>query len=137
MKKLLFLLFALPLFISCGSDEPDKPKQDYTSFVFEQTVDNVLPNCKAAYLNNEGFFIKIADLGTIDLNTPSKEIKVTDDKITEIYFFTDYAVSNSETIGNRIDAVYKLTKNEKKNFKLLESVKGTDADKNDPKQYPQ
>ncbi|MFR9165945.1 MAG: hypothetical protein ACLVKO_06915 [Dysgonomonas sp.] len=33
MKKLLYLLFILPfLAVSCGDDDNDDPKQDYTSF---------------------------------------------------------------------------------------------------------
>ena len=131
MKK-ISLLFLLPiLFFSCSSDD-NEPKQDYTSFVFEQTVDLDLPNCVVGYLDADKNYIKVAELGTLTLDKPSKEIKVEDQNIKELYFFTDY----NHVV--RQDAVYTLLSNKKNIFKIASDVKGIPiTDKTDPKQYPQ
>lgn len=130
MKKLSLLLLLPILFFSCSDDKEET--QDYTSFVFIQTVDNVLPHCVAAYLDKDSHFIKIADLGTISLDNSSKEITINDENITDIYFFTDY---NNIV---RFDAIYKLKKNTKSIFKLEKYTKGIEiTDKTDPTQYPQ
>lgn len=105
--------------------------QDYTSFVFVQTVDNDLPNCIVAYLK-DGQFYKIADLGTINIDNQSQEIKITDKNITDIYFFTDYISTR------RFDYIYKLKDNKKNIFRLTPDVKGlVVTNKSDPTQYPQ
>lgn len=132
MKKLFLLLLVLPFLAACSSDDENEETQDYTSFVFVQTVNNILPNCIAAYLDNNNHYIKIANLGTISIDNPSKEITIENDNITEIYFFTDY----NHTV--RTDAIFKLQKNKKNTFKLLENVGGIGIeDKTDPTQYPQ
>lgn len=132
MKQLLSLLFILPLFMACSSDDDPKTSgQDYTSFVFHQTVDNNLTNCVAGY-KKDGKYYKLGDLGDLSKDKYSAEIRVNDNSITEVYFFTDY------NGGVRFNAVYKLNKNTKNVFDLLESVGGTSfGDKTDPTKYPQ
>lgn len=131
MKKLIYLLLIFPFLISCSSDE-NEPMQDYTSFVFVQTIDNELPNCIAAY-KKDGKYIKLADLGTLKTkNQESSEIIVNERSISEIYFFTDLAGCV------RFDAIYRLKPNIKNTFNLLENTKGIQVtDKTDPTQYPQ
>ena len=131
MKKLLTLLLILPLLVSCSDDDPVIPTQDYTSFVFEQTVDNNLPNCIAAY-KKDGKYYKLGNLGDLSLNKQSPEIRINDNSITEVYFFTDYL----NTV--RFDAIYKLQFKSKNIFKLSSNVGGISVtDKTDPTQYPQ
>ncbi len=131
MKKIIFILIIIPFLFSCSDDEKDEKTQNYTSFVFEQTVNNDLPNCVAGY-KKDGKYYKIAELGYISLGKPSKEIIIEDNLITEVYFFTDYMSPR------KFDATYKLTKNKKNIFKLLEATKGIlITDKSDPTQYPQ
>lgn len=131
MKKLLTLLLLTTLLISCSSDDDPEVNQGYTSFVFHQTVDNNLTNCIAGY-KKDGKYYKLGDLGDLSKDKYSKEIRVDDNSITEVYFFTDY------NGGVRFNAVYKLNKNTKNVFDLLESVGGTSfGDKTDPTKYPQ
>lgn len=134
MNKLLLLfslVFPLTLFTACGDDEKEE-YQDYTSFVFIQTIDNELPNCIAGYKKN-GKYYKLGDLGTLKIkNQYSPEIRVNDNSITEIYLFNDLAG------GVRVDATYTLKPNIKNIFKILETIKGIEVtDKTDPAQYPQ
>lgn len=83
MKKLLSLLFILPLFMACSSDDDNKTGQDYTSFVFHQTVDNNLTNCVAGY-KKDGKYYKLGDLGDLSKDKYSAEIRVNDNSITEV-----------------------------------------------------
>lgn len=103
MKQLLYILLGITLFTACSSDDDNEPIQTYTSFVFHQTVDNKLPNCVTAY-KKDGKFYKIADLGELSKDKYSAEITVSDQSITEIYFFTDYLSTR------RIDVIFKLQK---------------------------
>jgi len=135
MNKLLsFLLLSIFIFSCSSDDENTEPTQDFTSFVFVQTIDNELTNCVAGY-KNDGKYYKLGDLGTLKTkNQHSPEIRVNDNNITEIYFFTDYD-NNS---ANRFDAVYSLKRNKKNIFELSSSTKGIPiTDKTDPTQYPQ
>lgn len=131
MKKLLLLLLLCTLFIGCSSDDDPVFGQDYTSFVFHQTVDNNLKNCVAGY-KKDGRYYKLGDLGDLSKDKYSPEIKVNDNSITEVYFFTDY------NGGVRFNAKYTLKKNTKNIFDLIDSVGGIGVtDKTDPTQYPQ
>lgn len=141
MKKLSLLLL-LPIFLfSCSSDDKEvepkelpneEPTQDYTSFVFEapSVTDYILENCVAGYYTKDGLCKKIADLGNINLQNPSKEITVTNDTLVNVYFFADILGTK------RFKPVYKLEKNKKNIFKISENTTGIEVDKEDPKQYP-
>ena len=130
MKKLFLLLISVCLFAAC-SDSDDKPKQDYTSFVFYQTANVNLTNCVAGYKKDNKYY-KIGELGDLSKGKYSPEIKMEDNSITEIYFFTDY---NGCV---RFDAIYNLTKYKKNILELLETTRGIKVtDKTDPAQYPQ
>lgn len=135
MKKLFAILLILPFMFSCSSDDKERliePTQDYTSFVFAQKVDNVLPNCIAAYLDADKHYIKIADLGTIEPNKESKEIKLENKDIKSIYLFTDY----NGVI--RVDKTFEVKSNTKNIFILTSEVGGIRVeDKKDSTQYPQ
>lgn len=133
MKK-LSLLFLLPiLFFSCSSDDNDnEPKQDYTSFVFMHNEPVVLTNCVVAYLDNKEHFIKVATLGDLKQGVESKEIKIQDNNVKELYLFTDYISTR------RLDAIYKLTIKTKNTFNIDQDTKGVlIEEKSDPKLYPQ
>lgn len=131
MRKLLLALTLCVSMISCSKDS-DEPDQDYTSFVFHLTVDVNLPNCVAAHKDIDGKYAKLGDLGDLSKDKYSNEIIIRDENITDVYFFTDY------NMVVRFGAVYKLTKNKKNVFTLLESTRGIEVkDKTDPYQYPQ
>lgn len=134
MKKLFTLLLILPFVFSCSSDDNERaiePTQDYTSFVFTQDANVPFENCIAAYLDDNKHYIKIADLGTIEPNKPSKEVKLENNDITSVYLFTDY---NSVI---RFNKAFELKKNKKNSFDLY-GVSGIKIeDKKDPTQYPQ
>lgn len=121
MKK-IFILSVLSLaLVSCG---------DGTSFVFQQTADNDLPNCVAAY-KKDGKFHKIADLGDLSLDKFSPEVKVKKG-IDTVYFFTD--------LYNTVQFVrpYVVERKKKNLFKLLKTDPGVPVfDKTDPTRYPQ
>lgn len=130
MKKILLLLI-FPLLFACSSDDEKELTQDYTSFVFEQTVNNDLPNCITAF-KKDGKYYKLGDLGSLSKGKQSSEIRVNDNSITEIFFFTDYISPR------RFDFVFRLNKNTKNIFKLTEDMGGIIVtDKTDPTQYPQ
>lgn len=140
MKK-LYIFLLLPFFImfACSNDNNEtEPTQDYTSFIFElpSTVSYDFPNCIAAYKKDNEFHT-IAKLGTLSAIVPSKEITVTDESITEVYFFTDFGVMDAATDGNRFDAIYKLSKNKKNIFHIEANTRGIHVKKSDPTKYPQ
>lgn len=131
MKKLLALLLILPLFAAC-SDDKDEPSQDYTSFVFYTNENVKFGNCVAAYLDKNNDYRRIAEVGNFTLNSPSKEIRITDESVSEIYLFT------GSNIKSRLDAVYKLKQKKKNSFEIIQGTKGLEVfDETDSKQYPQ
>lgn len=132
MKQLLYILLGITLFTSCSSDDNnDAPAQDYTSLVFYQPVDNNLPNCVAAY-KKDGKYIKLGNLGDLKKGVTSPEVRINDNSIREVYFFSDFLG------GVRFDAVYSLKSNIKNMFTLASDTKGIPiSDKTDPTQYPQ
>lgn len=131
MKQLLSLLLLCTFFIGCSNDDDPVFGQDYTSFVFHQTVDNNLKNCVAGY-KKDGKYYKLGDLGDLSKDKYSPEIRVNDNSITEVYFFTDF------NGGVMFDKIYTLKKNSKNNFDLTNGVIGISySDKSDSTQYPQ
>lgn len=130
MKQILLLLLTLPvLLIACSDDEE---KLDYTSFTFiyHANVKN-FPNCVVGYkIGNE--YKKLAELGDLAKDVPSKEVRIEDESINEIYLFSDY-------VGTiRFDDIYVLKKNRKNEFLIEESTRGIKIeDKLDSTQYPQ
>lgn len=132
MKKLLSLLFILPLFMACSSDDDPKTSgQDYTSFVVANSSSVDLPNCVAGYQKN-GNWIKVAELGNLNKGQNSSEIRVNDASIKEIYIFTDYLSPR------RIDKSFNIQVNKKNNFELTGSLSSTTiTDKTDSSKYPQ
>lgn len=131
MKQLLTLLLLCTFFIGCSSDDDPVFGQDYTSFVFHQTVDNNLKNCVAGY-KKDGKYYKLGDLGDLSKDKYSPEIRINDNTITEVYFFTGF------NGGVRVDKTYTLKKNTKNIFDLTNDIKGIPfSDKTDPTQYPQ
>lgn len=133
MKKLLLLFLLMPfMFISCSSDDDDN-SQDYTSFVFHlpESIDVKLTNCIAANKKENKYYI-IGNLGDITKGKTSSEIRINDNSITEVYFFTDY---NGCV---RFNKTFVLKTNCKNEFILEESIGGISVtDKSDPYQYPQ
>ncbi|MDU1904561.1 MAG: hypothetical protein E6772_07235 [Dysgonomonas sp.] len=90
MRNLVLLLLSITLFVSCSDDDDDNI-QDFTSFVFYTTEDLKFPNCIAAY-KKDGNYYKIGELGTLEKDKQSSEIRVTDNTIKEIYLFSDYCI---------------------------------------------
>lgn len=134
MKKLALLALCLLIFSGCKKEPqstPDPVFQDYTSFVFEQTIDNLLPNCVAGYFDADGYCWKIADLGDISKGNSSSEITLPSEDIPSIYLFSDY-------YGVRmLNKEFTLIKRTKNIFNLTADIGGIEVDKNNPKQYPQ
>lgn len=130
MKQLLTILLLFPLFIACSSDDDDNT-QDYTSFTVMHNANVELTNSIAGY-KKDGKYYKISDLGNLKKGVPSSEIKLTDNSITEIYIFTDYA-------GTRMfKDPYVLKPYTKNNIIIPSDASGTPiADRSDPAQYPQ
>lgn len=134
MKKLLSLLFILPLFMACSSDDDPKTSgQDYTSFVVTIDASPEFTNCIAAYKRDYKYY-KLADLGTLTKGKYSPEISLASLSfpVTEIYIFSDY----NGTI--RFDDTYKLNQNTKNTITVKNGTKGIAIpDKTDPTKYPQ
>jgi hypothetical protein len=132
MKKLLYLLFAVTLFTACSSDDPVIPVQNNTSFLVtnSSSIDN-LPNVIIGYKSGNNYK-KLAELGDLKKDIPSKEIIVDDQNIKEIYIFTDYLSPR------RVDFTFVLKQNLKNNIIILPGIKGIEVtDKTDSTQYPQ
>ena len=87
MKKLAILAVAILFFAGCKDKPQPEPYQDYTSFVFLNATQIGTPptfiNCIAGYYK-DGLCIKVADLGSIAPGKYSREIKVSDEKITSV-----------------------------------------------------
>lgn len=138
MKKLSLLLL-LPIFLfSCSSDDNEadniEPEQDYTSFtvVFNSSNAEMFTNWKAAYKNDKGEFIKIADVGHLKEGATSKEIKIDNNTPLEIFLFYNYV---QESMYLRGEKSYMLTKNKTNNISF--EGKGITVNPKDPTQYPQ
>lgn len=130
MKQLLYILFAVTLFVSCSSDD-DETTQDYTSFTVTVDASPNFPNCVAAYRKDDKFY-KLGDLGDLTKGKISPEITIKDNTITEIYIFSDYM----NVI--RFDAIYKLSKNKKNSIVVENGTGGIKiTDKNNQEEYPQ
>ena len=131
MKKLLTLLLLLPLLFACGSDDDDNT-QDYTSFTVMQNAIENQQNTVVGYKLADNTYKKIADLGDLKKGVASKEVKLTDNTIADIYIFTDY------NNGVRLAKTFKLTKSTKNNIEIPNEIGGIGfTDKTDPTQYPQ
>ncbi len=134
MKKLFIILsfcFVAIAPTSCSKDEPAEPRQEFTSFVFIHNIENhTLPNCVAGYFDENGYCLKIADLGEMTTGKYTPEKIITDPKITEIYLFTDYFTPR---VFRRSFTIKSNTKNV---FELQEDDYANEVDKGDPTQYP-
>lgn len=110
--------------------------QDYTSFVFEnKAADNYAFNeVKIGYFNANEDCILLTDIGIISPNGTTKEIKVEDDNIKDIYFF--YKSSESDWRFRNTNP-FKLEKNKKNIFKVGGLMGIIRINEGNPKQYPQ
>ncbi len=146
MKKLSQLFFVLAMllsltFVACGSDDDNKDGdgleiQDYTSFVIEnkytETVN--LYYTIVAYKDDKGVWRKLADIGHLENNKPSKEVKLTKYyKEVRLFCVLERITSNSTHYYD-----FDLKEN-RKNILIVENATQWTAvkDKDDPKQYPQ
>ncbi|MEN9919691.1 MAG: hypothetical protein RL662_2127 [Bacteroidota bacterium] len=143
MKK-LFILLLLPLFIACSSDDneldPAGQKQDYTSFVIENTSKGDCKNLVAGYRLADNTLKKIENFGALKAGATSKEIKVDFSQVKEVLLFegelSDKIYSNILILTNYKD--FKLKENTKNIYTMpttqtqLTSIKHSDAT-----QYPQ
>lgn len=131
MKRLLYLLFTITLFTSCSSDDDPVISQTDTTFTIMQNQIDNQPNTVVGYLV-DGKWKKVAELGDLKKGIPSKEIKVTDNRITEIYIFTDYLSPR------KLDKAFNIKPNTKNAFELPSGVNAVlVSDKKDSTQYPQ
>ena len=138
MKKLIYLIILPLLLIACNGGNtpepptPPKPTQDYTSFVFKVDIDVVWLKCKAAYLNEDKHIIKIAELGDFRSGVTTKEVKLPDESITEIYlFFYSYLAPRG------VETPFKLEKNKKNIFRLKGVLAPYLDNDTDPTIFPQ
>ena len=139
MKKLLFLLI-IPLFFACGSDDDNKDGdgleiQDYTSFVIENKyIENeTFFFLKAAYKNDKGAWVKLADLGNLSRDKQTQEVKLTK-YYSEIRLFCKF-YADTDIIHWYS---FEIKENRKNTLKLEESTQWQVVkDITDPKQYPQ
>jgi len=143
MKKLSILLL-LPFFIACSSDDneldPTNGKQDYTSFVIENTWENDCKNLVAGYKQEDNTLKKIENFGTLKAGAISKEIKVDFTKVKEILLF-EGELSDKTFSNILILTQYKELKLEenKKNIYTMPSgmMQSTSIKHSDATQYPQ
>ncbi|NDV47800.1 hypothetical protein D0T49_12160 [Paludibacter sp. 221] len=137
MKKLIYLLILPLLLIACNGGNtptpPPAPTQDYTSFVFKMPSDSDVTwlNCKVGYFQEDRKCKLIADLGDIRKGSVTKEIKLPNEDITDIYFFYQTFIT-----GKMLDKPYKLEKKKKNIFEFLDDVNYIDVNKDNEYEYP-
>lgn len=136
MKKLsLLLLFPFFMLFSCSDDnEETQPKaqipqevaQDYTSFLFalSENKDFKYTNCIAAYFDEKGYCLKLADIGEVSINQISKETKVNIDTLTRVYLFVDIENEKGDAVSLlRFEQPFILKKNYKNVYNLAKQTK--------------
>jgi hypothetical protein len=128
--KNLFIALATLVAVGCSKDggDPEPEPNTPTTFVFRQTIDNLLSNCMAGYYTPDGFCKKLGDLGDLSrAGQLSSEITITIDTLNYVYFFNDHG---------RFESSFKLEQNKRNIFDLRADAKGIEVDKTDPAQYP-
>lgn len=146
MKKLLLILAVCAMAVtatSCKTETPDPNIQDHTSFIFHNhrvggTTFSNMSECKAGYFNTDGYCIEIADFSPLMGGETTDEITVNDDVKVVFLFTISYHPLTGVPQGLRSDIGFKVKKNYKNNFYWPEKgiVGFSDADINDPKQFP-
>ena len=141
MKKLIYTLAMLMSisFLSCGDDDNKDGDgleiQDYTSFVIENNYSEKINFYYAivGYKDEKGVWYKLSDLGHLEDNKPSKEIKLTK-YYSEIRLFCKFRVDTD--VHRWYD--FNLKEN-RKNILIIENSTQWQIveDSSDPKQYPQ
>lgn len=139
MKKLLYLLFAVTLFISC-SDSDDDNSQDYTSFqIKNNSSKGTYHNVVAGYRLSDNTLKKIADLGDIAPGQLSEKIIIDYNIIKEVEIFFD-ATNYDGTYGKtwKID-ILKINEYRNNVFSIKDGLVITtlEIDKTDSNKYPQ
>ncbi|NDV47797.1 hypothetical protein D0T49_12145 [Paludibacter sp. 221] len=136
MKKLLLLPVIILSLLSCctgnNPPEPPEPTQDYTSFVFEAEINGTYTNCKAGYFDENKKCKLLAEFGTMTKGIKTKEVKIPNEDITDIYFF----LYNEYSEPRRLRAPFILEKKKKNVFELVPITVAIDVDVDDPYQYP-
>lgn len=127
MKKLLSLLFILPLFFSCSSDEetidPDLLPNGETKIVFSHDFDTELYDIRISpYFPEEDFldFYYVARIEKLGKNTNSKEFSITGDLDTEkgrkYYIFFNH--ETDETKAYKINRAFEINKGKLNTFTI-------------------
>lgn len=132
MKKLFLLLLICPFFLTCSDSDDKDDTQDYTSVIVVCNSADPIENGTVAFLQPDGIFKHIADIGNITNGKSSSEFKISNE-ITEIYLFTD-AGSDTFIFLNP----FKITAR-KRNTLTITSVDFRNVrrvDKSDNTQYP-
>lgn len=131
MKRMIpFWMLILCLLTSCTSDED-------TTVSFTQEINVTLPNCIVGY-EKDGKWVKLAELGNLSKSTRSKAFTVTDESISEVYFFTDYELTTHEgrTYANRVIDPFILKKGKSNHFTLPAVTAFRRVPIDDPAEYP-
>lgn len=140
MKKLLIALLVIPFLFSCSEDDPNiepTPEPQETSFVFIHHFKTVAyQECMVGYLK-DGKWIKIAELGMLIPDIPSKKVIIKDGSISDVYFFSLATSTDQPTFPTvRLDHAFIINKNRQNTFTIEGAMKFVEVDKNDQSQYP-
>lgn len=130
MKNLLYLLFTVCLFTACSGSE-DEPPKDYTSFVVYNNTPIKFEKAVMGY-EKDGLWVKIADIGELEIDSYSEEFILDDFIQYDMYLFSFYL---GET--RRSEVPFSLKKNEQNILKFPKEFRGKSVNKEDPTQYPQ
>lgn len=133
MKKVLFLLLTLPLFLACSSDDKEEKgvEPDGNTFIEIQigNYPSSWDNCILGYKDGDIFKIA-AKFGSISSGKPSKELKIKEG-VNEVYVFGDYLL-----IPSRVKEPFKITSNIKNIIVLDKEADKIIVDVTNPKEYP-
>lgn len=127
MKQLVAILILFPLFLSC-SDDDDSVNDTYVQIKSKITIENVI----IAYINDKGNFSTIKELGQLNKNSNSENIRLRAELPIELYVF-------GEIDGNyiRFSEMFRIKHEKNNEINIdIESKYIKIDDINNPKEYP-
>lgn len=140
MKNLLYILFALPFFISCSSDDDPEEQQiqTYTSITIANERDEMTAKlCIIGYKDDNGKWIKAASISDINGRTESKEVKIDYVKDREYYLFIERYDNNGVYVQTLVNlSPYSLKENTKNKLIIPAIYQVGTINKNDTENYP-
>lgn len=114
------------------TNKDDEGSVKNTSFVVENTVDATQRNVVAGYFTRDGNCKTIAVIGDMNYKQGSKDIRLTDPDISEVFLF----VTRGSGESYKLTPGFKVEEDSKNIFNIADSMQPHYAREDDEKQYP-